>query len=161
VQPDVITLAKGLGGGLPLGACIAVGEAASLLQPGDHGSTFGGNPVACAAALAVLDTIAHENLLARAKALGEHLVAAIEGLGHPLVRNVRGTGLLLGIVLERPLAGAVVAALQDAGFLANAPARNVIRLAPPLVLTDEQADAFVAALGPALDRAAPIADRSA
>jgi acetylornithine aminotransferase len=157
VRPDVVTLAKGLGGGLPLGACIAVGDAASLMKPGDHGSTFGGNPVSCAAGLAVLDTISRENLLARTKSLGEHITSAVEALGHPLVAGVRGAGLLLGIVLTQPVAAATVNALQHAGFLANAPAANVIRLAPPLVLTDDQTDAFVAALGPALDAASDAA----
>ncbi|RZS89343.1 acetylornithine aminotransferase [Motilibacter rhizosphaerae] len=151
VRPDVVTLAKGLGGGLPLGACVALGDAAALLQPGDHGSTFGGNPVSCAAGLAVLDTLVAEDLLARAKSLGERISSGITALGHPAVSHVRGAGLLLGVVLTRPVAAATVAALQASGFLANAPAPGVIRLAPPLVLTDEQADAFVAALGPALD----------
>ena len=151
IQPDVVTLAKGLGGGLPLGACLAFGEAAALLGPGSHGSTFGGNPVCCAAALAVLDTIVADDLLARAKQLGERFRSGIEQLGHPGVAEVRGNGALLGVVLTDPISKAAEAALAEAGFLVNAVAPGVLRLAPPLVLTDEQADAFVAALPAALD----------
>jgi acetylornithine/N-succinyldiaminopimelate aminotransferase len=153
VEPDVVTLAKGLGGGLPIGACLAFGAAATLLGPGSHGSTFGGNPVCCAAALAVLDTIAAEDLLDHVKRVGERLRAGIEALGHPLVTGVRGAGLLLGVVLAEPVAGAVSAALTDAGFLANAVQPDVLRLAPPLILTTEQADAFLAALPAALESA--------
>ena len=145
IEPDIITLAKGLGGGLPIGACLAFGDAANLLGPGAHGSTFGGNPVSCAAALAVLGTIARDGLLDHVKRVGERLRTGIESLGHPLVVGVRGEGLLLGIVLTEPIAGAVADALIHAGFLVNAPAADVIRLAPPLILTADQADAFVAA----------------
>jgi acetylornithine aminotransferase len=155
VEPDVITLAKGLGGGLPLSACLAFGEAATLLGPGSHGSTFGGNPVCCAAALAVLDTIEAEDLLDHAKRVGERLRAGIEALEHPLVAGVRGAGLLLGIVLRAPAAAPVTGVLRNAGFLTNAATPDVVRLAPPLVLTAEQADAFLAALPAALDAASP------
>jgi acetylornithine aminotransferase len=154
IEPDIVTLAKGLGGGLPIGACLAFGAAATLLGPGSHGSTFGGNPVCCAAALAVLDTIAADDLLDHVKRLGERLQAGIEALGHPLVTGVRGAGLLLGIVLAAPVAGAVSNALTDAGFLANAVQPDVLRLAPPLILSTEQADAFLAALPAALSEAA-------
>jgi acetylornithine/N-succinyldiaminopimelate aminotransferase len=150
VQPDVVTLAKGLGGGLPLGACLAFGEAAKLFGPGSHGSTFGGNPVCCAASLAVLDTIVADDLLARAKHLGERLR---NGIAHPAVAEVRGSGALLGIVLTEPVAKAAEAALAEAGFLVNAVAPGVLRLAPPLILTDDQVDAFLAALPSALDTA--------
>ncbi|HSR24733.1 MAG TPA: acetylornithine transaminase [Candidatus Eisenbacteria bacterium] len=153
VRPDVVTLAKGLGGGLPIGACVAFGDAAELLGPGQHGSTFGGNPVACAAALAVLDTIARDDLCGRAKSLGERLVRTVTGLGHPLVREVRGAGLMLGIVLAAPVAPAVEAAARARGFLVNAVAPDVVRLVPPLVLTDTQADSFLAALPDLLDAA--------
>ncbi|NHC14065.1 acetylornithine transaminase [Motilibacter deserti] len=153
VRPDVVTLAKGLGGGLPLGACIGLGEAAALLRPGDHASTFGGNPVTCAAGLAVLDTLAADDLCSRAKSLGHHLAAGIEALAHPLVAGVRGEGLLLGVTLRARVAPVVVDALRESGFLVNAVAHDVIRLAPPLVLTDEQADSFLAALPAALDAA--------
>jgi acetylornithine aminotransferase len=150
VEPDVITLAKSLGGGLPIAACVAFGGAADLLGPGMHGSTFGGNPVCCAAALAVLDTIEAEDLLDRAKRLGERLRRGIEAIGSPLVSHVRGAGLLLAVVLREARAGALAAALRDAGYLTQAVQPDVLRLAPPLVLTDEQADAFLAALAAAL-----------
>ncbi|MGY1634674.1 acetylornithine transaminase [Geodermatophilus sp. SYSU D01186] len=153
LQPDVVTLAKALGGGLPLGATLAFGPAADLLTAGSHGSTFGGNPIAAAAALAVLDTIRDEGLLERAKELEHRFTAGIEGLGHRGVSGVRGRGALLGVVLTAPVAAALEAALRDAGFLTNAVAPDVLRLAPSLVLTDAQVDAFVAALPPALDTA--------
>ncbi|WP_405093645.1 acetylornithine transaminase [Micromonospora sp. NBC_01392] len=153
VEPDVVTLAKGLGGGLPLGACLAFGPAADLLTPGSHGTTFGGNPVSCAAALAVIATIANEGLLDHVTRIGARLRRGVEALGHPLVREVRGTGLLLGVVLDRPVAGAVSTALREAGFLVNPVQPGVLRLAPPLILTAAQADAFLAALPAALDAA--------
>ncbi|MFI6936149.1 acetylornithine transaminase [Streptomyces sp. NPDC050287] len=155
VLPDVVTLAKGLGGGLPLGATVAFGRAAELLQPGQHGTTFGGNPIACAAGLAVLDTIADDGLLENVKRQSEKLRDGIEGAGggsrHPLVAHVRGAGLLLGIVLTEPLAPKVQQAAQDAGFLVNAPAPEVIRLMPPLNLGDAEVDAFLQALPGILD----------
>jgi acetylornithine aminotransferase len=153
LQPDVITLAKALGGGLPIGATLAFGDAAELLTAGSHGSTFGGNPIACAAALAVLDTMRDEGLLERAKELEHRFTTGIEGLGHGAIAGVRGRGALLGVVLTAPVAGALEAALREAGFLANAVAPDVLRLAPSLVLTDAQVDAFVAALPAALDTA--------
>jgi acetylornithine/N-succinyldiaminopimelate aminotransferase len=154
VEPDVVTLAKGLGGGLPVGACVAFGEAADVFGPGMHGSTFGGNPVSCAAALAVISTIANEGLLDHVKRVGERLRRGIEDLGHPLVAAVRGAGLLLGVVLAAPAAAAVTNALRDAGFLANPVQPGVLRLAPPLILSTAQAGAFLAALPAALDAAA-------
>ncbi|MFZ3494047.1 acetylornithine transaminase [Streptomyces sp. 5.8] len=150
-EPDVITLAKGLGGGLPIGATVAFGAAAELLTPGQHGSTFGGNPVACAAGLAVLETIEKEGLLAHAARVGEQLRRGIEALEHPLVREVRGAGLLLGIALAEPVAARVQRAAQDAGFLVNAAGAGVVRLAPALTLPQEHADALVAALPGILD----------
>ncbi|WP_327261627.1 acetylornithine transaminase [Streptomyces sp. NBC_01232] len=153
VEPDIVTLAKGLGGGLPIGAVVAFGPVADLLQPGQHGTTFGGNPVACAAGLAVIDTVASGGLLDRVKARGERLRSGIEGTGHALVSHVRGSGLLLGIVLTEPLAAQVQQAAQDAGFLVNAPAPDVVRLMPPYVLTEAEADAFVRALPGILDAA--------
>ncbi|MFE9119331.1 acetylornithine transaminase [Streptomyces sp. NPDC007172] len=146
VEPDVVTLAKGLGGGLPLGATVAFGAAAELLKPGMHGTTFGGNPVACAAGLAVLDVLSADGALDRVKSTGEKLRAGIEALGHPLVSHVRGAGLLLGIVLNEPLAPQVQQAAQDAGFLVNAPAPDVVRLMPPLIIGDAEVDAFLRAL---------------
>jgi acetylornithine/N-succinyldiaminopimelate aminotransferase len=151
VDPDVLTLAKGLGGGLPIGACLAFGDAASLLEPGQHGSTFGGNPVSCAAALAVLDTIERDDLCGHAKRIGERLGSGVTQLAHPLVDHVRGAGLMLGIVLTAPVAALVERVARDHGFLVNAPAPDVVRLVPPLVLTDEQVDAFLAALPAVLD----------
>ena len=118
-----------------------------------HGSTFGGNPIAAAAALAVIDTIREEGLLERAKELEHRFRAGIEGLGHPAVTGVRGSGALLGVVLTAPAAVALEASLRSAGFLTNAVAPDVLRLAPPLVLTDQQVDSFVSALSSALDTA--------
>ncbi len=157
VAPDVMTLAKGLGGGLPIGACIAFGDAASLLGPGQHGTTFGGNPIACAAALAVLDTVEKEGLLERATALGGRLRSGIDNLGHPMVSSTRGLGLMLAFTLTTPCAAAVEGAARDSGFLVNAVGPADIRLVPPLVLTDAQADAFLAALPGVLDSAAAAA----
>ncbi|MFI9153294.1 acetylornithine transaminase [Streptomyces sp. NPDC053367] len=153
VLPDVVTLAKQLGGGLPLGAAVAFGRAAELLQPGHHGTTFGGNPVACAAGLAVLDTIENEGLLDNVKQRGEALREGVESLGHPLVSHVRGAGLLLGIVLTEPLAPKVQQAAQDAGFLVNAPAPDVVRLMPPLNIGQEDVEALLQALPGILDAA--------
>ncbi|WP_395296904.1 acetylornithine transaminase [Kitasatospora hibisci] len=146
VDPDVVTLAKALGGGLPIGAVLAFGEAADLLTPGQHGTTFGGNPVVAAAALAVLDTIESEGLLEHTRKLGERLREGIESIGDPLVSHVRGAGLLLGIVLTEPVSAEVQAVAQQAGFLVNAAVPDAVRLAPPLVLTEQEADAFLAAL---------------
>ncbi|MEU9152000.1 acetylornithine transaminase [Streptomyces sp. NPDC048417] len=153
VLPDVVTLAKQLGGGLPLGATVAFGRAADLLQPGHHGTTFGGNPVACAAGLAVLDTIENEGLLENVKRQSEKLRDGIEGLGHRLIDYVRGAGLLLGIVLTEPLAAQVQQAAQEAGFLVNAPAPDVVRLMPPLNLRDDEVDVLLRALPGILDAA--------
>ncbi|OXY96289.1 acetylornithine transaminase [Streptomyces diastatochromogenes] len=155
VLPDVVTLAKGLGGGLPLGATVAFGRAAELLQPGQHGTTFGGNPVACAAGLAVLDTIADEGLLENVKRQSGALREGIEALGHPLIDYVRGAGLLLGIVLTGPFAAQVQQAAQEAGFLVNAPAPDVVRLMPPLNLSDAETGAFLEALPGILGTADP------
>ncbi|WUH57711.1 acetylornithine transaminase [Streptomyces sp. NBC_00442] len=150
-DPDVITLAKGLGGGLPIGATVAFGAAADLLTPGQHGSTFGGSPIACAAGLSVLDAIEKEELLPHVARVGDRLRGGVAGLGHPLVREVRGAGLLLGIVLAEPLAARVQRAAQDAGFLVNAAGPAVVRLAPALNVPMERADALVAALPAILD----------
>ncbi|MFF2956812.1 acetylornithine transaminase [Kitasatospora sp. NPDC057965] len=152
IEPDVVTLAKALGGGLPMGAVLAFGEAAELLTPGQHGTTFGGNPVAAAAGLAVLDTIASQGLLEHARKIGDRLRHGVEALDDPLVSHVRGAGLLLGIVLTEPVSAKIQAGLQEAGFLVNAAVPDAVRLAPPLVLTEQEADAFLAAL-PAVLRA--------
>jgi acetylornithine aminotransferase len=151
VHADVVTVAKGLGGGIPIGACVATGEAAHLLQPGNHGTTFGGNPVACAAALAVLDVIGKEGLLERADILGQRLAAGLRV--DPRVTEVRGPGLLIGVDLAAPHSAEVMRAAQDRGFLVNNPTPERIRLAPPLTLSDADADAFLAAWGGILDHA--------
>ncbi len=155
VVADVVTLAKGLGGGLPLGAVVANGPAATALVKGDHGTTFGGNPVACAAALAVLDTIERDGLLARVTTLGQRLRNGIEAIKDPLVSHVRGHGLWLGVVLREPVAAAIETAAREAGFLLNAAAPDVLRLAPPLVLTQVQVEAFLQAF-PAVLAAARV-----
>jgi acetylornithine aminotransferase len=146
VVPDLVTLAKGLGAGLPIGAVLAHGPAADVFAPGDHGSTFGGNPVSCAAALAVLDTIEREGLLARARQLGDRWAAAFDAIDHPLLASHRGVGLWRALELSAPVAPALELAARDAGFLVNAVRPTSIRLAPPLVLTDAEADSFTAAL---------------
>lgn len=141
IKPDVITLAKGLGGGLPLGAMIAVGDSADLFQPGDHGSTFGGNPVATAAALAVIETIENTKLLKRVGDIGTELMidlALIEG-----VKSVRGAGLLIGIEFTDPIAKKVAAKCQENGVLVNGNSESVIRIAPPLIITDRDVAKFL------------------
>jgi acetylornithine/N-succinyldiaminopimelate aminotransferase len=146
VVPDVVTLAKGLAGGLPIGACIGLGRAAGLLQPGDHGSTFGGNPVVCAAALAVFDVIESEGLIAQSAAVGEQLTAGLRACDAPLLAGVRGSGLWLAMMLTEPVAAAAEAAFRAEGFLVNTVGPATLRLAPPLVLTAQQADQFLAAV---------------
>ncbi|HEY3733160.1 MAG TPA: acetylornithine transaminase [Streptosporangiaceae bacterium] len=146
VLPDVLTLAKGLGGGLPIGACVGLGECGIALDAGDHGSTFGGNPVACAAALAVLDTIEADGLLGHAAEVGEQLAAGLAAVAHPLLAGVRGRGLWRAIALTSPAAPRVEVACRGAGFLVNAVQPDAIRLAPPLILSSAQAAAFTAAL---------------
>ena len=136
VVPDLVTLAKGLGGGFPIGACIGLGDAATLLGPGNHGTTFGGNPVACAAALAVLDTIEADGLLDHAVARGDQLAGALEG--HPRVAGVTGRGLMRGVVLTEPRAADVQAAALDAGLVLNAPTPDRLRIVPPLVITEAE-----------------------
>jgi acetylornithine aminotransferase len=148
VTPDVVTLAKGLAGGMPIGACIAVGEYGHLLQPGNHGTTFGGNPVAAAAALAVIDTIEKEGLLDHVQQVGAVLA---EGLKDQRVTEIRQVGLLVGFDLAAPVASKAVAAALERGFIINDCAPDRIRLAPPLVLTEEQAASFVAAWPEILD----------
>ncbi|HEY5785542.1 MAG TPA: acetylornithine transaminase [Microlunatus sp.] len=155
VRADVVTLAKGLGNGFPIGACLAIGRAAQLLGPGSHGSTFGGNPVAAIAGLAVIAVIERDDLLTRATQLGEHLVTTITGLQHPMITGVRGRGLLRGVTLAAPVAAQVADAALDAGFIINAPRPDVLRLAPPLIITAEQLDGFVAVLPDLLDRINP------
>lgn len=153
IEPDIVTLAKGLGGGMPMGACLAFGNAATLFEPGQHGTTFGGNPVVSAAALAVLNVLHSQDLIAQAAAVGRRLMIGIDALHHPLIEGVRGRGLLVGIGLTSPVAVDVVVSAERAGYLINATATNVLRLAPPLILTNEDVDAFIAALPGILDGA--------
>jgi acetylornithine aminotransferase len=158
VRPDVLTLAKGLGGGLPISACIGLGEVGAVFGQGDHGSTFGGNPVACAAALAVLDVIEADGLLRHAEQTGELLRAGLGAIAHPLLAGVRGRGLWLAATLTRPAAAGLEQACRDAGFLVNAVQPDAIRLAPPLILGADQARCFLAALPAALDAASAALD---
>ncbi|WP_230879803.1 acetylornithine transaminase [Planomonospora sp. ID67723] len=153
VLPDILTLAKGLGGGLPIGACVGFGSAGTIFAKGDHGSTFGGNPVAAAAALAVLDTIEGDGLLEHVRTVGAELAGGIAMVDHPLLGGVRGRGLWLALVLTGRRSAPVQAAAQRAGFLVNALQPDAVRLAPPLVITSEQAATFVAALPAILDEA--------
>jgi acetylornithine aminotransferase len=151
IVPDVVTLAKGLAGGLPIGACIGLGSAAGLLKPGDHGSTFGGNPVVCAAGLAVIDVIESEGLIAHAADVGSKLSAGLSACGAPLLAGVRGSGLWLALTLAEPVAAAAEQSFRDAGFLVNTVAPDTLRLAPPLVLTAAEADRFVEAVPKVLE----------
>ena len=147
-QPDVMTLAKALGNGVPIGACLARGAAAETFQPGNHGSTYGGNPLVCRAALAVIDSIEKDGLVTRAAELGDRLLTAFRGQLAEVdgVTAIRGQGLLLAIELDRPCGELVTTAL-NAGLLINVTAGNVVRLLPPLVMNDDQADALVDKLG--------------
>lgn len=144
-QPDVMTLAKGLGNGVPIGACLARGVAAEVLQPGNHGSTFGGNPLACSAALATLRTLQQQSLAARAAQLGERMLTSLttqlEGL--PQVVEIRGLGLMLGVELDRPC-GELVHVAREHGVLINVTAERSIRLLPPLIISDAEADHITA-----------------
>lgn len=141
ITPDVITLAKGLGGGLPLGAMIALGKASELFQPGDHGSTFGGNPVTTAAGLAAIEVIESKKLLKKVKQQGSHLIQELALV--PGVKEVRGAGLLLGIELENLKAADIATAMRDAGVLVNAANATTIRLAPALIVSDAQINKFI------------------
>ena len=141
ITPDVITLAKGLGGGLPLGAMIALGKAAELFQPGDHGSTFGGNPVTTAAGLAAIEVIESKKLLNKVKQQGAHLIQELALI--PGVKEVRGAGLLLGIELETLKASEIATAMRDAGVLVNAANATTVRIAPALIVTDAQINKFI------------------
>jgi len=147
ILPDVMTLAKGLGNGFPIGACLARGSAAAIFAPGNHGSTFGGNPLACAVGLTVIETIENTNLAARAEELGARILSGLADAlqGIPGVEEIRGQGLLIGIELDRPCAELVGLALEQ-GLLINVTADRVVRLLPPLILSDEQADQLIETL---------------
>jgi acetylornithine aminotransferase len=160
IVPDAVTLAKGLGGGFPVGALLTFGpETSALLTAGQHGTTFGGNPVATAAALATLHVLENQDILAHVRNLGEHLRAGLAGIAG--VTEVRGEGLLIGFDLNEDVAPGVVAAGLDAGFIVNSPGPRTIRLAPPLILTTEQADRFLAALPALLETAKNDAEKPA
>jgi acetylornithine/N-succinyldiaminopimelate aminotransferase len=161
VQPDIITLAKGLGGGLPIGACVGIGRAAEALVRGDHGSTFGGNPVSCAAALAVLDTIVADDLLAHVSRLGAEWKQRLVAIDSPLLAGVRGRGLWLALVVNEAAGPAIEQAARAKGFLVNATGPDAVRLAPPLVLSAEEAASFTDALPEILDAAIAAARLSA
>ena len=156
IVPDAMTLAKGLGGGVPIGALVTFGpEVTALLTAGQHGSTFGGNPLACASALAVLDTIESAGLVEAATSLGDHLARSVAALDHPALGEARGVGLLRAIPLQGVGSSEVVAAAREAGFIVNPVAPDTIRLAPPLTITTTELDSFVAALPAILEAAAP------
>ena len=149
IIPDVVTTSKGLGNGVPIGACLAHGEAAQLMQPGNHGSTFGGNPLACAAALATINTLQDDHLIERAAVLGDRIMAsfktALAGIEH--VVEIRGKGCMIGIELNKPCKSLFSAAMT-AGLIINVTADTVIRLLPPFIMTDDQADQVLAILTP-------------
>jgi acetylornithine aminotransferase len=149
VVPDLVTLAKGLGGGIPIGACVAVGDAATLLQPGNHGTTFGGNAVATAAALAVISTIEAEGLLQHVTTIGDQLRRGL--VDHPMVADVTGRGLLVGVVLHRPVAADAQKAAMAAGLILNNATPERLRLAPPLTLSETEAAHAVTVLREVLD----------
>jgi acetylornithine aminotransferase len=156
ILPDVVTTAKGLGNGVPIGACLARGMAADVLQPGNHGSTFGGNPLACRTALTVLETIEQEGLAARAAELGERIRQGLQQAlaSTPCLRQIRGAGLMIGIELSSDCSGLVEAALAR-GVVINVTGNHTVRLLPPLILSDAQADTLIERV------AATIIDHSA
>lgn len=154
VVPDAIALAKGIGGGMPVGALVTIGEASELFTLGQHGSTFGGNPLATGVASAVLDEIERSDLVSNAARRGEQLRAGILALNSPLVTEVRGRGLLLGVGLDRPIAGAVVAAAMERGLIVNAANDTSIRLAPPLIIGDGEIERFLTIFSASLEAAA-------
>lgn len=154
VLPDILTLAKGLGGGLPIGACIGLGRCGEIFGKGDHGSTFGGNPVSAASALAVLDTIERDDLLTHVTTVGDRLASGLAAIDHPLLAGVRGRGLWRAVVLAEPVSAAVQAAAQAAGFLVNALQPDVVRLAPPLTVSAAEVRSLVDAFPAILQEAA-------
>ncbi|KQO95348.1 acetylornithine aminotransferase [Leifsonia sp. Leaf264] len=156
IVPDAVTLAKGIGGGFPIGALVTYGAASELFGPGQHGSTFGGNPLATATANAVLQEIESAGLVANAELRGQQLRAAITGIDSPLVTGVRGAGLLLGISLSEPVASEVVAAALREGLIINAPNPVSIRIAPPLIIGDTEIAEFTARFTRALESVRPV-----
>lgn len=154
ITPDIMTLAKGLGGGLPIGAVVVTGDAICALQPGDHGTTFGGNPISCAAALAVIDTIERENLLTHVRAMTGYLMDSLAVIQHPLVQGARGSGLWVGIQLTAPTASAIEVAMRTHGVIVNAVKPDVIRLAPPLIVQRADIDTFITTFAAVLEEVA-------
>jgi acetylornithine aminotransferase len=154
ILPDVVTTAKGLGNGVPIGACLARGPAADILKPGNHGSTFGGNPLVCAVAHAVLDTLEADNLIERAGALGDRITAGLEEAlsGNNAVRDIRHSGLMIAVELASSCGELVEKALAE-GLLINVTRDNVVRLLPPLILSDEEADELVARVARVINNA--------
>ena len=149
IRPDIITLAKGLGGGLPLGAMITLGDKVPAFKPGEHGSTFGGNPISCAAANAVIDFIVKRDILEKVAIDGEFLKMQLAQI--PGVEQVRGRGLLIGIVLQSPVASQVAAKAMSKGLLINAPGKNVIRIAPALIVSKKEINQFIQLFSESLD----------
>jgi len=153
ITPDLVTVAKGLGNGFPIGACIGIGPAGALLGPGNHGSTFGGNPVAAMAGLATIGVIERDGLLEHTNVTGAWLAESLRALDHRAIAEVRQAGLLVGIQLHEPVAARVVDAALPAGFIVNAATPDVIRLAPPLIVTQAQLQTFLDVLPGLLDGA--------
>jgi len=143
IVPDAITLAKGMGGGVPIGALVTFGAASDLLQPGQHGTTFGGNPLVCAVSNAVLAQIEADDLVANAALRGAELRSALARVDSPLINDLRGRGLLIGIGLAEPVAAQVVALALEHGLIVNAPNESTIRLAPPLIIGDDEIAEFI------------------
>jgi ornithine carbamoyltransferase len=156
VVPDVLALAKGLGSGMPIGACVVRGAAATLLEPGEHGSTFGGNPLACSVAGAVIDTVEHTGLLDHVRKVGPFLQEGLRALGGP-VREVRGMGLMIGVELEQPAAKDVVRQAFEKGLILNATDDHTLRIVPPLVITEEQCERATAMIAEVLGVPKPAA----
>jgi acetylornithine aminotransferase len=151
IKPDIITLAKGLGAGLPLGAMITLGDKAPKFKSGEHGSTFGGNPISCAAANSAIDFIVKKSILSKVNESSEFLKGELSGTSG--ISEIRGRGLLLGIVLDTPLAQEVAAKALDNGLLINAPAKNVIRIAPALNVGKKELRTFISKFSEALNEA--------
>ena len=145
VKPDIMTMAKGIGGGVPMGGILATEKVASAFVPGDHGTTFGGGPLVCAAANAVLDTIVDENILDNVNEVGDYFISELKKLDKDVIAEVRGKGLMVGLELTKPGAE-YVDKLREAGFLINCTADKVLRFVPPLIITKEEVDEFVKAL---------------
>ena len=154
ITPDIMTLAKGLAGGLPIGAVLVTGGAITALQPGDHGTTFGGNPISCAAALAVIDTIERDRLLDHVQSMTSLLMEKLAAVAHPLVDHARGSGLWIGIQLTDAKAGMIETAMRHRGVIVNAVKPNVIRLAPPLIVQAPDIETFMFVFTEALEEVA-------